>query len=76
MPMEDFQLSYILQIKKDKVLLVLETAELANEIDIKRAEQSLELSLKKLTDKSTDIKKARNSIRRAKNRISIFKKSN
>ena len=63
-------------IKKDKVLLVLETAELATEIDIKRAEQSLKRSSQKLTDNSSDIKKARNSIKRAKNRISIFKKSN
>ena len=63
-------------IKKDRVLLVLETVELAKEIDIKRAEGSLERSSKKLREKSSDIKRARSSIRRAKNRISIFKKTN
>ena len=63
-------------IKKDKVVLVLENVELASDIDIKRAESSLERSSKRLADKSSDIKRARNSIKRAKNRISIFKKLN
>ena len=63
-------------IKKDKVVLVLESAELASDIDIKRAESSLERSSKRLADKSSNINRARNSIKRAKNRISIFKKLN
>ena len=61
-------------IKKDKVVLVLETVEEYNQIDIKRAKDSLSRSEKRLSDKSIDIEKARISIKRAKNRIAIANK--
>ena len=62
-------------IDKNKVLLVLETAESNEDIDIKRAEESLEKYTKLLKDGTSDIEKARSSIQKAKNRISISKKS-
>ena len=61
-------------IDKDKVLLVLETAESNKDIDIKRAEESLEKYTKLLKDGTSDIEKAKSSIKKAKNRISISKK--
>ena len=61
-------------IQKDRVILVLETAEMKQDINIKRAEESLDRSITKLSDKSIDIKRARESIKRAKNRISIANK--
>ena len=62
-------------IDKNKVLLVLETAESNKDIDIKRAEESLEKYTKLLKDGTSDIEKAKSSIQKAKNRISISKKS-
>ena len=62
-------------IDKDKVLLVLETAESNKSIDRKRAEESLEKYTKLLKDGTSDIEKAKTSIKKAKNRISISKKS-
>ena len=62
-------------IDKNKVLLVLETAESNEDIDIKRAEESLEKYTKLLKDGTSDIEKAKSSIQKAKNRISISKKS-
>ena len=62
-------------IDKNKVLLVLETAESNEDIDIKRAEKSLEKYTKLLKDGTSDIEKAKSSIQKAKNRISISKKS-
>lgn len=62
-------------IDKNKVLLVLETAESNEDIDIKRAEESLEKYTKLLKDGTSDIEKAKSSIKKAKNRISISKKS-
>ena len=63
-------------INNDKIVLVLETAEESSQIDLKRAEKSLDRSKKYLDDKSNDIKRALDSIKRAKNRISISKKKN
>lgn len=62
-------------INENKVILVLETAEKSSEIDIKRAEKALAKSQKYLDDKSNDINRAFDSIKRAKNRISIAKKN-
>jgi len=62
-------------INENKVILVLETAEESSEIDIKRAEKALAKSKKYLDDKSNDINRAFDSIKRAKNRISIAKKN-
>ena len=63
-------------IKKDKVILVLETAEESDKISIKRAQDSLDKSQKRLSDKSIDISRARISIQKAKNRIAIANKKN
>ena len=63
-------------INNDKIVLVLETAEESSQIDLKRAEKSLDRSQKYLDDKSNDINRALDSIKRAKNRISISKKKN
>ena len=62
-------------INENKVILVLETAEKSSEIDIKRAEKALAKSQKYLDDKSNDMNRAFDSIKRAKNRISIAKKN-
>ena len=62
-------------INENKVILVLETAEESSEIDIKRAEKALAKSQKYLDDKSNDMNRAFDSIKRAKNRISIAKKN-
>ena len=61
-------------IKKDKVILVLETTEKKQDINIQRAKDSLERSTKRLAEKTIDIERARESINRAKNRISIANK--
>jgi len=63
-------------INKKNVTLVLETAEEAINIDIKRANESMDRAKKYINDKSTDIQRAFNSIKRAKNRIRISKKKN
>ena len=63
-------------INNDKIVLVLETAEESSQIDLKRAEKSLDRSKKYLDDKSNNINRALDSIKRAKNRISISKKKN
>ena len=60
-------------VNNNKVVLVLETAEESSEIDLKRAEQSLEKAQKLLEDKSNDMDRAFKSIKRAKNRILISK---
>jgi len=62
-------------INENKVILVLETAEESSEIDIKRAEKALAKSQKYLDDKSNDMNRAFDSIKRAKNRILIAKKN-
>ena len=61
-------------IQKNKVILVLETAEQKQDINIKRAQESLDRSMKKLSNDEVDIKRARESIKRAKNRITIASK--
>ena len=61
-------------INEKNVTLVLETAEEAINIDIKRANESIDRAKIYINDKSTDIKIALNSIKRAKNRIRISKK--
>jgi len=63
-------------ISNNKVVLVLETAEESSKIDFKRAEKSLDRSQKYFNDKSHDLSRAFNSIKRAKNRIAIADKKN
>ena len=63
-------------ISQDGVALILETAENADEIDCKRAEESINRSTKNLSDNAKDISRAQQSIKRAKNRIKVFNSSN
>ena len=63
-------------IKKESVSLVLETAEEASSIDIKRSEEAINRAKKHLKDPSYDLDRARESIERAKIRISVAKKFN
>jgi len=63
-------------ISDNKVVLILETAEDYNSIDINRAQESLDRASKHLNDTDPDMKRAMNAIKRAKNRISISKKAN
>ena len=64
---------------KDKFWGAYETNRLVEEfkkqdINIQRAQDSLERSTKRLAEKTIDIERARESINRAKNRISIANK--
>ena len=61
-------------INNDKVILVLETAEEAGNIDINRAEKSLDKAQSYLDDKSNDVDRAFNAVKRAKNRLAVSKK--
>ena len=61
-------------INNDKVILVLETAEEASNIDINRAEKSLDKAQSYLDDKSNDVDRAFNAVKRAKNRLAVSKK--
>ena len=63
-------------ISNNKVVLVLETAEESSKIDSKRAKESLDRSQKYLDDKSHNLDRAFDSIKRAKNRIAIADKKN
>tara|TARA_Y100001960_G_C14459151_1_gene721184 strand:- start:38 stop:442 length:405 start_codon:yes stop_codon:yes gene_type:complete len=63
-------------VKKEGVMLVLETAERSDEIDIERAQQSIERATEYLKDKSKDIERSKLSIEKAKIRIDIAKKLN
>ena len=63
-------------IKKESVSLVLETAEEASSIDIKRSEEALNRAKKYLKDSDKDLDKARQSIEKAKIRIAVAKKFN
>ena len=62
-------------ISNNKVILVLETAEESGNIDINRAEKSLDKAQSYFDDKSNDIDRALKAIKRAKNRISVSKKN-
>ena len=63
-------------VKKEGVMLVLETAERGDEIDVDRANKSIERATKNLKDKTKDIEKSKLAIEKAKVRISISKKLN
>lgn len=62
-------------ISDNKVTLVLESAEEASEIDLSRAEKSLDKAQHYLDDKSNDMNRAFKAIKRAKNRISVSRKN-
>ena len=61
-------------IKKENVLLVLETAENASKIDIKRSEEAIKRATKYLNNPKEDLDRAKKAIERAKVRISVAKK--
>ena len=61
-------------INKENVLLVLETAENANKIDIKRSEEAIKRATKYLENPTEDLDRAKKAIERAKVRISVAKK--
>jgi F-type H+-transporting ATPase subunit epsilon len=63
-------------IKKESVSLVLETAENANSIDIKRSEESVKRATKHLDSSGEDLNRAKRAIERAKVRISVAKRFN
>ena len=63
-------------INEKNVTLVLETAEEAINIDIKRANESIDRAKKYINDTPSDMKRALDSIKKAKNRIRISKKKN
>ena len=61
-------------IKKENVLLVLETAENASKIDIKRSEEAIKRATKYLNNPKEDLDRAKKAIERAKVRIAVAKK--
>ena len=61
-------------IKKESVSLVLETAENANNIDIKRSEEAIRRATKYLNSPQEDLDRAKKAIERAKVRIAVAKK--
>lgn len=63
-------------IKKENVSLVLETAEEASSIDVKRSEKALIRAKEYLKNSSNDLERAKESIERAKIRIAVAKKFN
>ena len=63
-------------IKKESVSLVLETAEEASSIDVKRSEKALSRAKEYLKNSSNDLERAKESIERAKIRIAVAKKFN
>ena len=63
-------------VKKEGVMLVLETAERGDEIDVNRANESIERATKQLKDKTKDIERSKLAIEKAKVRIDIAKKLN
>ena len=63
-------------IGKESVSLVLETAENAESIDIKRSEAAVKRAAKHLENPSEDLDRAKKAIERAKVRISVAKRFN
>jgi F-type H+-transporting ATPase subunit epsilon len=76
MPGEDLQFAtsggYI-QVLQNKVLLLLDSCEAADQIDIQRAESAAERAKARLKDKGTDIdvERAKSALSRALNRLHI-----
>ncbi len=63
------------EIHRDRVVLLVETAELATEIDVERANKSAERARQRLKEAEKnpdiDIERARHSLRRALNRLAV-----
>ena len=63
-------------ISKESVSLVLETAENAESIDVKRSEDAVKRAAKHLENPGEDLDRAKRAIERAKVRISVAKRFN
>ena len=61
-------------IKNESVQLLIETVESIDDLNHKRAQDSFERGQKRLKNNDTDIKRAELSVRRAKNRLTIYKR--
>ena len=64
------------EIQRERILLLVETAELPEDIDVERAQTALERAQKMLSDRPEDLNRDRAvaALRRAKNRLRIAKK--
>ncbi len=64
------------EVQREKVLFLVETAELPEEIDVERAQQSLDRANERLMEKGADLdyERARTAIDRANNRLKISAK--
>ena len=64
------------EIQRERILLLVETAELPEDIDVERAQAALERAQKLLSDRPDDLDpdRARASMNRAKNRLRIANK--
>ena len=62
-----------MEVRKDKVVILAEAAELGNDIDLIRARQAKERAERRLADKATDLdhKRAELALQRALSRISV-----
>ena len=63
-------------IRKESVSLVLETAEDANDIDIKRSEEAIKRASQYLDNSEKDLDRAKKAIEKSKVRIAVAKKFN
>ena len=63
-------------IRKESVSLVLETAEDANDIDIKRSEEAIKRASQYLDNSEKDLDRAKKAIEKSKIRIAVAKKFN
>ena len=61
-------------IQSKGVQLLLESIESSNDIDLDRAKKSLDKAQKRIQDKTQDIERARRSMLRAKNRLTLINK--
>lgn len=61
------------EVRDNKVILLAETAERADEIDVERAQTARDRSKKRIGDKKpgTDLERAQSALRRALNRLKI-----
>ena len=59
-------------IRPESVMLLVETAEKVSDIDTDRAEAAMKRAKDRLQDNETDLKRAKDSIARARNRLKII----
>ena len=64
------------EVQREKVLILVETAEIPEEIDVERAQNALDRAKERLMEKHADLdyKRAREAIERANNRLKISAK--